>query len=411
MEHLVIVGAGMAGLATAWHLQERGLRVTVVDRTAVAAGASWGNAGQINPAFTVPLPAPGMVRYGLRAALTPAAPLAVPITADRHWWRFLIQFAAHCTAARRRHAMSVLTELTSRSVDAYDELAAGGVTTPLQNATPLLAACGTLRERTHVQRELDTVSAHGTEVTYDLADGDELRALEPILSPHVRTGLRVHGQRYLNPPAYLAALARSVRARGGEIREGVTITGVTDLGTAVELSTTTGSRLRADAAVLATGAWLTPLARRFGVRRPVQAGRGYSFSIQPETLPTHPIYLPERKIVCTPLGDRFRVTGMMELCPPGAAPETRRVRAIIRSARPMLTGVDWHNRRDQWSGARPLTPDGLPLVGSTASPRVHVTGGHGMWGMIHGPITGKLLAGMITGRFAPEWTRHLRPQR
>lgn len=68
-EHVAIVGAGMAGLATAWFLQERGVRVTVLDRTGVAAGSSWGNAGMLNPAFTVPLPEPSVLRYGIRSLL------------------------------------------------------------------------------------------------------------------------------------------------------------------------------------------------------------------------------------------------------------------------------------------------------------------------------------------------------
>lgn len=411
MDHVVIVGAGIVGLSTAWYLQEHGMQVTVVDRTGIAADASWGNAGQINPAFTVPLPAPGQVRYALRAALDPAASLIVPITLDRHWWRFIIQFAAHCTASRWRHAMTVLTELTSRAVETFDELATGGEIPPLQRATPLIAACSTTRERTHLQQELDAVSAYDDGVAYDVADGDDLRALEPHLSSEVQTGLRVHGQNYLHPPAYLQALARSVRARGGEIRAGVTITDISDLGTAVELITATGARLRADGTVLATGARLAHLTSSFGVRRPVQAGRGYSFSVRPENMPTHPIYLPDRKVVCTPLGDRFRITGTMELRRPDAAPDPHAVRRIVRSAQPMFTGVDWGARCDEWSGSRPLTADGLPLVGPTASPRVYVTGGHGMWGLTHGPVTGKLLADMMVGRPVPPWMAHMDPQR
>lgn len=411
MEHVVIVGAGMAGLATAWHLQQRGLRVTVVDRTGIAAGASWGNAGQLNPAFTVPLPSPGTLRYGLRAALPAAAPLAVPPVNDRHGWRFLAQFTAHCTQPRWRHAMHVLSELTRRAVDAYDELADGGITAPVRHASPLLAACRTPRERTHLEHELDTVADYGLDVAYDRADGDALRTAEPILSRRVRTGLCVHGQRYLDPPEFLHALAGAVRDRGGEIHEDVAVTGLTDHGTGVGAHTNSGTYLRADAAVLATGAWLTQLARPFGVRRPVYAGRGYSFSLQPAPAPSHPIYLPASKVVCTPLSDRFRVTGMMELADPDAPPNPGRISTIIDSARPMFTGVDWRDRREDWTGSRPLTPDGLPLIGTTTSPRVHVAGGHGMWGMIHGPITGALLADLITGHPTPAWLQCLRPRR
>ncbi len=78
----IVVGAGIVGLSTAWFLQERGVDVTVVDRTGVAAGASWGNAGWIAPALTLPLNSPGVLRYGLRSLRDPAAPLHIPLTAD-----------------------------------------------------------------------------------------------------------------------------------------------------------------------------------------------------------------------------------------------------------------------------------------------------------------------------------------
>ncbi|CAM03970.1 D-amino-acid dehydrogenase [Saccharopolyspora erythraea NRRL 2338] len=411
-EHVAIVGAGMAGLAAAWFLQQRGVGVTVVDRTGVAAGASWGNAGMLNPAFTVPLPEPGTLRYGLSAALRPRTPLAVTPTADRRLWLFLAQFAAHCTPSRWRRAMAVFTQLNRVSLQAYDELAAGGVTAPTQQGKPLLAACADVHGRDHLTRELDTVRDHGGEARYDLVDGDELRALEPMLSSRVVTGVRVHDQRFINPPDYMQALARAVRARGGEIVEGFDVTDIADLGASgVRLVSTTGADRRADAVVLAGGAWLTGLARRFGVRLIVQAARGYSFSVRPDTMPTHPVYLPAQRVACTPLGDRFRVTGMMEFRHADAPLDPRRIRTIIDSARPMFTGVDWQARREEWVGARPCTADGLPLVGPTASPRVHVAGGHGMWGMVLGPLTGQLLADSITGRPGPAWLRQLDPRR
>lgn len=89
---------------------------------------------------------------------------------------------------------------------------------------------------------------------------------------------------------------------------------------------------------------------------------------------------------------------MMEFRQPGAALDQRRVKAIVDSARPLLQGADLDHRHDEWVGSRPCTVDGLPLVGATRSPRVFVAGGHGMWGITLGPVTGRLLAEqMVTG--------------
>ena len=156
--------------------------------------------------------------------------------------------------------------------------------------------------------------------------------------------------------------------------------------------------MEADAVVLANGAWLGRLARRHGVRRLVQAGRGYSFTVAPDTVPRNPIYLPTQRVACTPLGepsDGLRVAGMMEFRDPDAPLDPRRIEAIAEAASPMLTGVDFAARRDEWVGSRPCTTDGLPLVGRTRTQGVYVAGGHGMWGIALGALTGRLLAGQI----------------
>jgi D-amino-acid dehydrogenase len=117
------------------------------------------------------------------------------------------------------------------------------------------------------------------------------------------------------------------------------------------------------------------------------------------------VYFPAQRVACTPLtsptGDRLRVAGMMEFRPADAPLDPRRVEAIVAAVRPLLEGVDLDDRQDEWVGSRPCTPDGLPLVGGTRSPRVFVSGGHGMWGIALGPVTGKLLAEQITTGVSP----------
>ena len=110
-------------------------------------------------------------------------------------------------------------------------------------------------------------------------------------------------------------------------------------------------------------------------------------------------------------GGRVRVAGMMELAPPERPVDPRRIQAIIAAARPLLRDVDWDARRDEWVGSRPCTADGLPLVGPTASPRVYVNGGHGMWGVALGPLTGRLLADAIATGTAPAELAALHPLR
>ncbi|MHD0280695.1 NAD(P)/FAD-dependent oxidoreductase [Rhodococcus aetherivorans] len=397
IRRVVVVGAGFVGLSAAWFLQERGVEVTVLDRTGVAADASWGNAGWLAPALTLPLPEPAVLRYGIRSMLTPSSPVYVPPAVDLRLWRFLAGFARHCTARRWRAAMAVFAEVNRMALGAYDDLARGGVVEQTRPADPFLAAFASEDDRRVLVEEFRQVVAAGGEVDFDLLDGDTIRTLEPLLGDGVRAGIRLRGQRFVDPPRFVAALAESVRDRGGEVVTGFEVQAVRDGPRDVRVVGTGGGDRAADAVVLATGARLNDLARPFGVRMPVQAGRGYSFSVRPAHLPKNPIYFPAQRVACTPLHDRFRIAGMMEFRRPDAPLDPRRIQAIVDAARPLLTGVDWAGRAEEWVGSRPCTPDGLPLVGGTRSARVFVAGGHGMWGVALGPLTGRLLAGAMTG--------------
>jgi D-amino-acid dehydrogenase len=412
VDHVVIVGAGMVGLSTAYFLQERGVHVTVVDRTGVAAGSSWGNAGWIAPALTLPLPEPAVLAYGLSAMLRPSSPLYIPFTMNPRLIRFLIGFARACLPGTWRSSLAVYGEVSRIAMAAFDELTDGGVEEPTHLAEPFLAGFRSTKEREGLVQEFRLSESGGVGPDYDLVTGDEMRAIEPTLGAGVTAGVRLRGQHFINPPKFVEALAEAVRSRGGSIVTEFTVTGVHDLGTAgVEVVPASGDPLRADAVVLASGTWLGTLARRFGVRQLVQAGRGYSFTVVPEVMPTRPIYFPAARVACTPLGDRFRISGMMEFRSAEAPLDPRRIRAVVEAAKPMLTGIDWEDRKEEWVGPRPCTPDGLPLIGATKSPRVFVGGGHGMWGITLGPLTGKFLADSITGRDVPALMERFNPLR
>lgn len=407
----VVVGAGMVGLSTAWHLQEDGVEVTVIDKARAGNASSWGNAGWLAPALTLPLPESAILATGLRAALSPSSPVYIPPTLDPRLLRFLVAFARHCTPRRWRRAMAAYREINLLGLEAFDELAAGGVSEPTREARPFLAAFTSDADRAVLVKEFDHVNESGGVTDFDLLTESEIKALEPSLGDAVHSGLRLHGQRYINPIRYVSALADAVRERGGTIIEGTAVRDVTDRGPHGVEVVTEGSTLVGDVAVLATGAWLSDIARGFGVRTLVQAGRGYSFTVQPRQMPQNPIYFPAQRVACTPLGDGFRVAGMMEFRAPDAPLDPRRVKAIVDAATPMLRGVDWEARTDEWVGSRPCTPDGLPLVGATRSDRVYTAGGHGMWGIVLGPLSGRLLARQITRGDQHPLLRHLDPLR
>lgn len=404
--HVVVVGAGIVGLSTAWFLQEHGVDVTVVDRSGVAAGSSWGNAGWISPGLAVPLSDPSIIKYGAKAVLDPNSPLYVPLKPDARLARFMLGFARRCTPGQWKKAMASYVPVNRRAIAAYDDLESGGVKA-ISHDAPIMAAFLRAEDAAGLEHEIKLIHEAGLELETSEVDNATLRAELPIISDKVERAIRIGGQRFIDPGAYVDALAASVRERGGEIVVGSNARALRHGRQGVTVEMVSGEPVHGDAVVLATGAWLPELAKSCGVRTPLRAGRGYSFSVavtDAESVPVPcPVYFPHERVACTPYGDRLRVGGTMEFADTEAPLHPGRVDAIVKSGRPLLSGVDWEDREDVWVGSRPVTVDGLPLVGATKVPRVWVNGGHGMWGVTLGPLSGQLLAEqMVTGVVPPE---------
>ncbi|TDE48441.1 FAD-dependent oxidoreductase [Nonomuraea mesophila] len=390
----IVVGAGIVGLSAAWFLQERGVDVHVVDRGGVAAGASWGNAGWVAPGLAIPLNEPSVVRYGLKSLVNPSAPLHVPATFDPKLWSFLLRFAANSRWSTWTRAVRANLPLNEECIEAYGVLTANGVDAPVIDA-PITAAFRTPQQAETLLRELRRMADAGQPVDHAALEGARLAEQVPLASAALQAGVRIDGQRYVDPGGFVHALGKEVMARGATVYA-FEATGLREEKGKITVSSSYGTSVSADAVVLATGAWLPRLASRLGVRVPVQAGRGYSFTVPVDRPVPGPIYLPDVRVACTPYQGALRVAGTMEFRDPDAPGVPARVEAIIDSARPLLDGVRWDERTDVWVGGRPVTPDGRPLVGATARQGVYVAGGHGMWGLTHGPVTGRLLAEQIT---------------
>ncbi|MGH3637319.1 MAG: NAD(P)/FAD-dependent oxidoreductase [Mycobacterium sp.] len=404
---VIVVGAGIAGLSTAWFLQERGVEVTVVDRIGVAAGASWGNAGWIAPALAFPLNYPGVLRYGLRALRDPAGPLRFPLTADAGMGVFLTQFLANSRRSSWKRAMRANLPLNEECIEAFDVLIANGVDAPVTDA-PITAVFRTTEAAERMLWQLRQLENAGHTMYVTGLSGEALREQVPLASPAVTAGLNINAQRFVDPRRFVEALGRSVVDRGATMRR-LEIGDVLSSGSGVAVYPRRGKPLTADAAVIATGARLSQLAGGW-LRVPVQAGHGYSFTVPVDRPISSPIFLPDVGVACTPYKGAMRVSGTMEFRHPHNRVIPERVEAIVASASPLLDGARWAERSNEWVGAHPVTPDGRPLIGEV-SPGVYVAGGHGKWGLAHGPVTGRLLAEQITTGKQPQALAEFDPLR
>jgi D-amino-acid dehydrogenase len=401
-DHVAVIGAGIVGLSTAWFLQARGIAVTVIDQGDVGAGSSWGNAGWITPALVSPLPEPAVLRYGLKATLSPRQPVYVPALPSLGLLAFLRSFVSNCTTTRWQAAMSALAPIAHQALDAYADLTAGGVRAPVNDADPMLACYQQQRERAPLLDELRAAQGLGADVEFDAISGEEARQIEPMLSGEVTAAVRIGGQRYIDPYGFLSALADHTRANGVQIRTGSRVVDIDSDGQRAVVSTG-GGDIACDAVVLATGAWISQFGTSLGIRPRLQAGRGYSFVVASPRPVQGPLYFPAARLACTPLPhDDVRIVGVMEFKDPDAPLNRRRILATAAAAERLLN-LEVEPRTHEWVGARPCTADGLPVIGRTKVANVYVAGGHGMWGVTLGPVTGRLMAELVaTGTTPPQ---------
>lgn len=392
---VVVIGGGIVGLSVAWSLLERGVGVTVLDAHRVGQGASWGNAGYVVPGFAHPLAEPALLRMNPVTLANRSSPLGIG-RMDGHLARFLLDTVRNCTRRSYGRGKRVLVEFGKQAFEAYDAHVAGGVEAEVKKSD-LMIALTAPSDGAATLKDLELAALHGLPVSVHLMAGDEARQLEPCLSERVTHAIVAPDQRYVEPAEYILALAESVRAQGGEVLENRAITEIDASHRAPRLTFAGGETIEAASVVVSTGADINVLARRHGVRTPVVAGRGYSFSSTSEHPVTRPILFPSARIATSPRSGGIGISGVMELGASNAPISPLRFRSMVDSVTPLLRGVDISSRTMDWGGARPLTPDGLPLLGASASPGVYIAGGHGMWGMTLGPLSGRLLAEVITG--------------
>lgn len=405
-ESAIVVGAGMVGLSAALHLRHAGLEVTVLEEEGPGAGASWGNAGWLTPEIATPLPEPSIIKTGVKAMVSVNSPVYVPPRADMNLAKFLVGFLRNSTAAKWREGMAALMPLNELTMESYDQLEAMGVQ-ETTHPTDFIAAFAKEGQEQGLLQEFEDIRAAGYPVDAERLTGQQVREYAPAVSENVASGVKLGGTRFINPPKYVDALAAACQKAGVKFVTGKAykIDGGSITRPASVLykdSFDQPDNLVGDVVVAATGTELPKLLKPFGVNMVVQAGRGYSFTVPVDPMPKMPLYFAHERVACTPLGDRYRIAGMMEFRRHDEPLDKRRIQAIIRATEPLLAGADFSDRQDEWVGSRPVTADGLPLVGPTKSPRVIAAGGHGMWGITQGPLTGQLIAEYVTTGEVPE---------
>jgi D-amino-acid dehydrogenase len=389
----VVIGGGLIGLSSALALQERGFDVAVVDAAALGSGASRGNAGFLCPTLLAPLPGPGMIRNAARALVDHDGALRIRPDAAPSMARWGTRFVRACTRRRWAAGRVALATLFREHAEQLARMVASGVdaTTGAEITVPF----HDVRVAEHFHAELEDMAACGLPGPGALLDGDELRRTVPALTDHIQAGFLLPGNRSADPRRFVDTLIEVLRARGVQPLEHRTVTGFDVVGDRVRRVRMAEGDVDADEVVLAAGAGLRALGRRLGLRLEVVAGQGYNVALPTTATFGRPVIFEEAHAAATPFHDRIRLGGTMELTGERPAFDPRRVDAIVRSLRRFLD-LDWDGRWDAWSGSRPMSADGLPLLGRTRRfANVVVAGGHGMQGFTLAPATAAVVADLV----------------
>jgi len=400
MSRVVIVGAGVIGLAAAYALRRRSHEVIVVDRDEPGIGCSRSNAGWICPSLSAPLPSPDLGLASLASTLHPNSPLHIDVRAMPQLAPWLWRFWRNCNARDFSRGVDALAALNAHTMQAFDAWAADGINFEMHRAGMLWA----FRDPRHIERsarDVAALAALGYRAPAPM-DGRQLRALEPDLGEAVTGGFVVEGERHVRPESLIQGLVQRLPELGVELRSGVTVLGgPASSGILNGLNASNGD-VRGDLFVLAAGAWSGRLAASLGTPLPVQAGKGYSITV-PAAMPSlrRALYLPEAKVAVSPFDGALRIAGTMELSGLNTRLDHRRIHALQRSAERYFTAApDW-SRGERWVGARPITPDGLPLIGRLPGFRnVFVATGHGMLGVTLAPATAEFLAELMDPNYS-----------
>jgi D-amino-acid dehydrogenase len=399
---VIICGGGIVGLCSAYYLAREGFRVTLVERSAEGADScAHGSAGYISPSHVIPLAAPGMVLKGLKWMLSSRSPFYIQPRLDGDLMRWGWLFARHCTARHTRRAAPVLRDLCLGGRRLFLELAdITGHAFELQTEG-LLNLCQTQAVLDHEAHGLAAI-ARGLGVEARVLNAAQTAALEPGTRLAVAGSVYFPIDAHFSPRKFMPVLTALLKEMGVQFRWNTTVFGwQTDAGCVTAVQTTAGA-LPADEFVLAGGSWSPAMLAGLGRRLPMQAGKGYSLTIEdPRFRLTKSLILTERRVAVTPMGPRLRFGGTMEISGHDDRVRPERIAQIIAAAQayfPEFTPQDFAGIKP-WFGYRPVSPDGLPYIGRFGRPaNLTAACGHAMLGLTMAPITGLLVAEILAGR-------------
>jgi D-amino-acid dehydrogenase len=401
--HVMILGSGVIGVSTAWYLAKAGMRVTVVDRQpGPALETSFANAGQVSPGYSTPWAAPGIPMKAFRWLFQKHAPLALRPDGSLFQLQWLAQMLANCGADRYAVNKERMLRVAEYSRDCLRELRAE---TGIAYEGRQLGTLQVFRKPAQLEaaaRDIEVLKEVG--VPFELLDADGIARVEPALAQvrgRLVGALQLPGDETGDCQLFTTRLAAMCESAGVRFEYGRTIESLAGNGDRIDGVVVDGRLRHADHYVLALGSWSRRLALDVGLSIPVYPLKGYSLTvpiIDASRAPRSTVMDETYKVAVTRFDDRIRVGGMAEVAGHDMSLNPKRRATLEMVVGDLFAGAGDLPAASFWTGLRPMTPDGTPIVGRAPQRNLWLNTGHGTLGWTMACGSGSLLADQISGR-------------
>lgn len=394
---VVVIGAGIVGISTAIWLQRKHVPVVLLERLEPGAGSSFGNAGVLAASAVVPVATPSLPRNAPRMLFDANEPLFLRWSSAPALAPWLLSFLSNCAPAKVERISRLVHRLTSDAISEHQALAQG---TGAERYVVPSEYWYLYRSKADFAGEAFSWRVRKScGFEWDEIEGDGIRRLQEGFNPQYGLLIRQtkgHG-RISDPGAYVAALARHFTGAGGQLIRGEATDFVVEDGQITKVATGKEA-IDCSGVVLTAGIWSTRLGRKLGVHAPMEGLGGYHVDLwEPSVTLRAPTMVPSAKCVISPMENRIRLAGIVELGSVDKEPAKAPVDLLLRGLRTILPGLTWREQT-QWMGYRPSFADSLPVLGRAPSCRnAWVAFGHQGVGMTSGARSGRLMASLVSG--------------
>jgi D-amino-acid dehydrogenase len=394
---IIVIGAGIIGLCTAYYLIKDGYKVTLLEQGDLLNNCSSGNAGMIVPSHFVPLAAPGMISKGIKWMFDSKSPFYVKPSLNLDLISWGLKFWKHANQQHLDQTAIPLRDLHLLSKQLYTDLAKEHTLAfGLENKGILMLYKNhtTGEEEIHLAKKAQDL---GLDVA--ILDAQQTQALEPDTKLDILGSVHYRCDAHLYPNNLVKQLIDFLNVSGAKILTNCKVNGFEISNGTINAVNANNQAFKADQIIMTGGSWLPELAKKAGLTIPVMPGKGYSFMVDANQRIQHPSLLLEARVAVTPMNNQIRFGGTMEIAPIKYKINLKRVEGIVNAipkyypnykvAMPEIDKI--------WYGFRPCSPDGLPYIGrNKILKNLIVAGGHGMMGVSLAPVTGKLVAELVS---------------